>query len=170
MKNFVRILVFQRVVKGWVFAKGTFTGAFILILAAYGSLAISNLGFCGNEDIPLIPSPTPKPKGPHGGKWVQSSKGTAEVKVDTGNKKIHIYLPRNPEKNPTGINVVLFDEKNRSFSIDLKKLEQKPFEKDEMAHYQGELNPAQSSYMGIQISIPFSKDSPSVIEDRDLSP
>jgi len=140
----------------------------VVVLFSCG-LGLGENGRCeSTENSSINPVLSKKKTGPHGGKILKSKRGYAELKLDTSNKKIHIYLPKHPEKNPTGINAVIYDNNNRSFSVDLKKLEPVPLEGDEMAHYQGELNPNQSSYMGIQISIPFSKDGPAVIEDRNL--
>lgn len=127
----------------------------------------AHLSFCENLASPqtLV---EPSKKGPHGGKVLKSPHGLAELKMD--NKKIHIYLPRHPEKNPTGINVTFYDKENRTYTVDLKKLDQLPLSGSDTVHYQGELNPAQTSYMGLQITIPLSKGDPAVIEDRPSTP
>lgn len=111
--------------------------------------------------------PTPSP-GPHGGKVLKTSKGLAELKMDFHNGKIHIYIPKHPEKNPQGIEAVIYDKDNQTFRIQLNKLDQLPKENDEMIHYQGQLDPSQSSYMGIKISLPLSKEKSTVFEDRTL--
>ncbi len=101
----------------------------------------------------LLPTASkPEHKGPHGGIVVNRAGRDFEIKIDKLNQMLHVYTPSNQEPQPQNMGVTLYQDKNTGQTIHLRTIGPPT---DGYYHYQGQLDPSQSSSVafGLQFDL-----------------
>lgn len=107
-------------------------------------------------------------------KTLRNDNHTAEVEVD--HSKVTVRLNRDSEENPQSVLLTFYDKDNRPTTLELKALALPPPDEAGISTYTGtlldgripgesagSLSPSQQSFIGIELSIPFTKGSPEIL-------
>jgi hypothetical protein len=128
---------------------------FFLVILAIVSSSVSLSKVAHADSLaPLVPPAWAKADGPHGGKVVGNGAESFEVKVDSEDKKVDVYVLGNPLHGHDDMSIMLFNTGEPGVEVGLKS----SVDDDEslLPHYQGSLDPrinpaANGSWAGFEL-------------------